>query len=165
MIRFFSGAFTFRGAALLEFEYDRSIAAPASTAWAALTDPTAMEPHLPGTAKVVATAADSYRVSMKISMGFLRPTINADVVLSNIDNPRSFEIEISGKSMGAGVAGRAEIILNAAQGGAIRTRFTMIGVVETSGLLSKISDAKVESAAVGFLESYFSSVERAEAAD
>ena len=82
----------------LEFVYERSTKAAAPIIWSALTDPGAMEPHLPGTAKVVSTGVNSYRVSMKISMGFLRPTVNADVQLSSIDEPRSFTIELSGKS-------------------------------------------------------------------
>ncbi len=123
-------------------------------------DPTAMEPHLPGTAKVVSTGTSGYRISMKISMGFLRPTVNADVQLSNVDEPRSFNIELSGKSMGAGVSGNAEVSLEIAGNVAETTRVRMTGAVETSGLLKKISDLKIEAAATEFLESYFFSVER-----
>jgi hypothetical protein len=37
----------------------------------------------------------------------------------------------------------------------------MAGTVETSGLLKKISDSKVEAAVSSFLDSYFASVEKA----
>jgi carbon monoxide dehydrogenase subunit G len=148
----------------LKFEYDRLVDAPVSTVWAVLTDPSKMEPHLPGTAKVVATGSDRYRISMKISMGFLRPTVNADVQLADIIELEFFVIELSGKSMGAGVAGNAAITLSAATDQAGSTRVTMNGTVQTSGLLSKVPDPKIETAARGFLESYFTSVERASAA-
>jgi hypothetical protein len=36
----------------------------------------------------------------------------------------------------------------------------MIGTVQTSGLLAKIADSKIESAVTGFLDEYFASVER-----
>jgi carbon monoxide dehydrogenase subunit G len=120
-----------------------------------------MEPHLPGTAKVVATDTDSYRVSMKIKMGFLRPTVNADVQLSSVVANESFSINLSGKSMGAGVSGEAEVTLSAAEGESPATRIAIVGSVESSGLLNKVGDSKIEQAAVGFLESYFSSVEQA----
>jgi hypothetical protein len=148
----------------LEFDYKRLVAAPVSTVWDVLTDPVAMEPHMPGTAKVVSTEQDGYRVSMKMPMGFLRPTINADVRLSDVDKPRSFTIGLSGKAMGAGVAGSAEVSLSTTIGQDSSTQVAMIGVVTTSGLLAKVPDSKIEAAAAGFLESYFSSVERAVAA-
>jgi len=144
----------------LEFEYDRVVNAPVSVVWAALTDPDAMEPHLPGTAKVVSTGDLSYRVSMKISMGFLRPTVNADVHLSEVSETSAFTIGLKGKSMGAGVEGSARVSLSPAQGNA--TRVSMSGGVESSGLLKKVNDSKIENAATGFLESYFSSVEQGE---
>jgi carbon monoxide dehydrogenase subunit G len=149
----------------LEFVYDRTVTASAKTVWDVLTDPEAMEPHLPGTVKVVATGSSAYRVSMKISMGFLRPTVNADVVLSNDVALQSMTIELSGKSMGAGVSGTSEVVLTPAlDDDSNSTRVRMVGVVETSGLLKKVGDSKIEAAAVGFLESYFESVERAAAA-
>jgi uncharacterized protein len=144
----------------LDFVYDRVVGASTSIVWGVLTDPEAIEPHLPGTAKVVSTGTDSYRVSMKISMGFLRPTVNANVQLSDIAKPESFVIELSGKSMGAGVKGTADVVLIAPEGDVNSTHVRMTGTVETSGLLKKVSDSKVEAAATGFLESYFSSVER-----
>lgn len=117
-----------------------------------------MEPYLPGTAKVASTGADSYRVSMKISVGFLRPTVNTNVQLSEVNELESFVIELSGKSMGAGVKGNAEVVLSALEDS---TRIQMTGTVETSGLLKKVPESKIEAAAIGFLESYFASVEKA----
>jgi carbon monoxide dehydrogenase subunit G len=150
-----------RKALRLDFHYERIIKAPASVVWDALTDPAAMEPHLPGTAKVVAVSETEYRVSMKISMGFLRPTVNANIDLSNIVKPESFTIGLSGKSMGAGVTGTSEVVLNADQSNPNATSLSLRGSIETSGLLKKIKDSKIEKAATGFLESYFASVEKA----
>ncbi len=93
-------------------------------------------------------------------MGFLRPTVNAKVQLSEVNEPESFVIELSGKSMGAGVKGTSEVVLSAVEHDPNATRVRMTGTVETSGLLKKVSDSKIETAATGFIESYFSSVER-----
>ena len=133
-----------------------------STVWDVLVDPDAMAPHLPGPAKVVATGPNAYRVSMKISMGFLRPTVNADVQLSNLNERVSFDIGLVGKSMGAGVNGTAEVTLSEHDSEADSSRVQMTGTIQTSGLLKKIADSKIEDAAVGFLEAYFQSVERSE---
>jgi len=149
----------------LKFDYDRTVEASLSTVWSVLTDPAAMEPHLPGTAKVVSTGSNSYRVSMKIRMGFLRPTVNADVQLSNIDELCGFMIELSGKSMGAGVSGKADATLTSFGDDSRRTNVQLAGSIETSGMLKKIADSKIEAAAIGFLESYFASVERAGSAE
>ena len=92
-------------------------------------------------------------------MGFLRPTVNADVQLSNIDELRGFTIELSGKSMGAGVLVNAKMTLTGTGGDSGATAIQMIGLVETSGMLEKVADSKIETAAVGFLESYFASIE------
>ena len=96
---------------------------------------------------------------MKISLGFLRPTVNANVQLSNI-SIRRFTIELSGKSMGAEVLGKAEVILKVAGSESESTVVQLIGSVETSGMLKKVADSKIKAAAIGFLESYFASVER-----
>jgi carbon monoxide dehydrogenase subunit G len=130
------------------------------TVWDALVDPDAMTPHLPGTAKVVATGTDAYRVSMKIPMGFLRPTVNADVQLSNFNEGVSFDISLTGKSMGAGVTGTASVALGEHGSSADSSHIQMTGTIQTSGLLKKIADSKIEDAATGFLEAYFQSVER-----
>ena len=98
-------------------------------------------------------------------MGFLRPTVNADVQLSNIDELRGFTIELSGKSMGAGVSGKAGVTLTSSGDESGGTFVQMAGSVETSGLLKKVADSKMEAAAIGFLESYFASVERVGAPD
>jgi len=148
-----------RKASRLKFDYDRTVEASRSTIWSVLTDPAVMKPHLPGTAKVVSTGSDSYRVSMKIRMGFLRPTVNADVQLSNIDELRGFTIELSGKSMGAGVLVNAKMTLTDTGDDSGGTAIQMMGTVETTGMLKKVADSKIETAAVGFLESYFASIE------
>lgn len=145
----------------MEFVYERLVQAPLSTVWSVLTDPEAMEPHLPGTAKVKATGDLAYRVSMKISMGFLRPTVKANVQLSDVVKLEAFNISLSGKSMGAGVDGTAAVHFSEITGDVGTTRVVMSGNVSTSGLLKKVKDDKIENAAKGFLESYFSSVEQA----
>lgn len=149
----------------LEIEYDRLVAAPAEAVWAALTDPNAMGPHLPGTANVTSTGPETIRVSIKISMGFLRPTVNVDVQLSNISPTSSFRFEFSGKSMGAGVEGAVAVALNQDESPNAEstqvTRVRMTGAVQTSGLLRTVADSKLEAAAAGFLDEYFGSVERA----
>jgi carbon monoxide dehydrogenase subunit G len=144
----------------LDFKYERTIAVPVSTIWDALIDPDAMTSHLPGTAKVVATGANAYRVSMKISMGFLRPTVNGNVQLSNLNEGVSFDISLTGKSMGAGVTGSAEVVLSDPDSGANSSRIQMTGSIQTSGLLNKIADSKIEGAATGFLEAFIQSIER-----
>jgi len=96
---------------------------------------------------------------MKISMGFLRPTVNANIQISNISVHR-FTIELWGKSMGAGVSGNAEVILARLGSESESTVVQLVGSVETSGMLKKVADSKIEMAAIGFLESYFASVER-----
>ena len=98
-------------------------------------------------------------------MGFLRPTVNADVELSNIDESRGFAIELSGKSMGAGVSGKADVTLTSTGDNSGSTVVQMTGSVETSGMLKKVADSKIEAAAIGFLESYFASVESADSSD
>ncbi|WP_342822609.1 CoxG family protein [Candidatus Lucifugimonas marina] len=144
----------------MEFVYDRVVLAPITTVWAVLTDPDAMEPHLPKTTKVVPTEDGDYRVSMKVSLGFLRPTVRAKLRLSNVVEQASFTIGLSGKSMGAGVNGEAKMLMSESPEKSGATHIVMTGRVETSGLLNKFSDTKIESAARDFLETYLSNVEQ-----
>ena len=153
----------------MEFEYDRLVEAPAEAVWAALTETTTMESHLPGATRVTSAGPEKLRVSMKISMGFLRPTVNVDVRLSDVNPKDSFKFEFDGKAMGAGIEGAATVSLNSGEnphgnpeGDSTRsTRVKMTGTVHTSGLLKKVSDSKIQAAVTGFLDEYFASVERA----
>ena len=97
---------------------------------------------------------------LRLLMGFLKPTVKADVQLSNVVAGESFGIELSGNAMGAGVSSFAEVILIAEPGDSVSTRVTMAGTVQTSGLLAKVADSKIESAVSGFLDGYFESVEQ-----
>ena len=140
----------------MELHYERTVAAPAEAVWEALTDPTAMSPHLPAATTVANVGPEKIRVSMKIKMGFLRPTVNVDVQLSDVVAIDSFRFAFAGKSMGAGVEGSALAELSAA---GTKTQVKMEGTVETTGLLKKVSDSKTEAAVSGFLDDYFASVE------
>jgi len=144
----------------LKFEYERLVDAPEEALWAALTEPATMEQHLPGGTRVTAAGSEKLRVSMKIPMGFLRPTVNVDIRLSNVSLNDSFEFDFEGMAMGAGIAGTAAmtVVPNADLTGSTRVRLT--GTVQTSGPLKKISDSKIEVASAGFLDNYFASVER-----
>jgi carbon monoxide dehydrogenase subunit G len=152
----------------LELEYDRLVKAPAEAVWAALTDTATMEEHLPGEAGIAAVGPEQFRVSMKISMGFLRPTVGVDVRLSDVVHFESFRFEFGGKAMGAGVEGSAGVSVspddfsqeNPDAVAVASTRVRIAGLVKTSGLLTKISDSKVESAVTSFLDDYFDRVER-----
>jgi len=145
----------------LEFEYERLVKAPAEAIWAALTETTIMESHLPGSTRVTSTGPEKLRVSMKISMGFLRPTVNVDIELSDVNPQNSFGFEFQGKALGAGIEGEATVSLGSGdqpESGATRVR--MSGVLHTFGLLKKVSDSKIDAAVSGFLNDYFASVER-----
>ena len=149
----------------MEFEYDRLVEAPAEAVWEALTETTTMESHLPGNTRVTSAGPEKLRVSMKISMGFLRPTVNVDVQLSDVNPKDSFKFEFEGKAMGAGIEGAATVALssrgNPSVGSNRSTQVSMTGSVHTSGLLKKVSDSKIQAAVTGFLNEYFASVERA----
>ncbi|MDP6667050.1 MAG: SRPBCC domain-containing protein [Dehalococcoidia bacterium] len=149
----------------MDIEYGRLVAAPAEDVWAALTDPSKMAPHLPGTTNVNIRGPETVRVSTKVSMGFLRPTVNVDVQLSKLSPVDSFRFEFDGKSMGAGVAGAVTVVLDPAEGPDVgpaeATQVNMAGAVQTSGLLTRVADSKLQAAAAGFLDEYFDSVERA----
>ena len=96
--------------------------------------------------------------TLKILMGFLRPTVNVDVQLSDVVAIDSFRFTFAGKSMGAGVEGSARTEVSDE---GTKTLVKMEGTVETTGLLKKVSDSKTEAAVSGFLDNYFTSVERA----
>ncbi len=144
----------------MKFEYERLVDAPVEALWAALTEPAAMEQHLPGGTRVTPNGPEKLRVSMKIPMGFLRPTVNVDIRLSKLSLNDSFEFDFEGKAMGAGIAGTAAVALVQDAGPAGPIRVSMNGSVQASGLLKKVSDSKIEAASTGFLDDYFASVER-----
>tara|TARA_A100001037_G_scaffold238080_1_gene217396 strand:+ start:6914 stop:7360 length:447 start_codon:yes stop_codon:yes gene_type:complete len=145
----------------LEYVYERAVKVTHATLWQALTDPAVINVHLRNGVKIFSDSPGEYRVSMKVSVGFMRPTVKADVRLGEIRETQGFALSISGKAMGASVTGAGSVRLDAVAGISEVTLFALSGSIETTGLLKKISDEKIHAATTDFLENYFSSLENA----
>ena len=125
--------------------------------WVAITDSSVVEAHLPGETSVKDAGDNTYRVSSKLSLGFLNPTVSIDVHLSRIVDQECLDIELRGKSMGASISGAGTIVLATAYAGS--TDLQINADIQTSGLLNHVDDSKITAAATEFIDAYLSSVE------
>lgn len=96
---------------------------------------------------------------MRVKVGFMSTDVNAEVRMANISELKNFDIEFAGSAMGAGVIGSGTSSLSNKYCKKTVTVFNLSGAVETSGLLTSVSNEKIEKAVSGFLDDFFSSVE------
>ena len=141
----------------MDFVYQRMIEKSLSNVWAAITDSSVLEVHLPGETSVKDAGDNTYRVCSKISLGFLRPTVNIDVHLSRIVDNVSLDFEVMGKSMGASICTVGTIAITSTDAGS--TDLEINAEIQTSGLLNQVDDSKIKTATAEFIDVYLSNVE------
>jgi len=141
----------------LHFVYQRMIEKSLRNVWVAITDSSIVEAHLPGETSVKDAGDNTYRLCSKISVGFLRPTVNIDVHLSRIIDQACVDIEVTGKSMGASINGVGSIVVASVD--SVSTDLQINADVQTSGLLNQIDESKIKTAMEEFIDEYLSSVE------
>ena len=141
----------------MDFVYQRMIEKSLSNVWAAITDSSVLEVHLPGETSVKDAGDNTYRVCSKISFGFLRPTVNIDVHLSRIVDNVSLDFEVMGKSMGSSICGVGTIAITSTDAGS--TDLEINAEIQTSGLLNQVDDSKIKTATAEFIDVYLSNVE------
>jgi len=141
----------------LLFVYQRVVEKSLRNVWLAITDSSAVEVYLPGKASIKDAGDNTYRLSSKISVGFLRPTVNIDVHLSRIVDQASVDIELTGQSMGASIRGAGTILVAAVD--ARSTDLQIKADVRASGLLNQVEDSKIKAVTKEFIDAYLSNVE------
>ena len=141
----------------MHFVYQRMIEKSLRNVWAAITDSSVVEAHLPGETSVIDAGDNTYRVCSKLSLGFLSPTVRIDVHLSRIIDQACVDIEVTGKSMGASINGVGSIVVASVD--SVSTDLQINADVQTSGLLNQIDESKIKTAMEEFIDEYLSSVE------
>lgn len=120
------------------------VAAPADFVWGQILDPAVVASCAPGVEGVEARGENQYAVTAKFGAGAVSLRFTLDVVISDLDPPRSAKMTVSGKAPGSAVKAENSLRLEPADG---KTRLSWETSVEVFGTLASLG-ARVMQGAV-----------------
>lgn len=99
-------------------EYRLSVDRP--TAWRALNDPEVLQRCIPGCEELEQLDSDSYRASVRMSIGPMKATFRTDLSIVDADPPASYRLRGEGRSGAVGFGrGEADVTLSEASDGTL----------------------------------------------
>ena len=124
--------------------------------WAALNDTGVLGAVIPGCAKIEWTSPDSLDLTVKVSLGFVHPTFEGTLGLSNVVPAHSYTLSGRGKGGLLGMAhAAADITLEEVPEGTILT-FAAIG--KADGGIMRLGRALIGSSAQRVIDGFFEAI-------
>ncbi|MCV9999065.1 carbon monoxide dehydrogenase subunit G [Pararhizobium sp. YC-54] len=137
----------------MEMQGEERIAAGRDTVWAALNDPDILRQCIPGCQSLEMKSPTELSASVKIKIGPVSASFAGDVVLSNINAPKSYTISGEGKGGIAGFAkGGADVVLTEDGG---ETILVYEVKAEIGGKLAQLGSRLVGSTAKKLAQQFF----------
>ena len=118
-----------------------------------MLDPAILARCLPGCEKMEQIAPGAYRVTVKIGIGAVKGTFQADVALSDLEPPESYTMTLEGKSPVGHARGSASICLAAAVDGV--TGITYEGDARISGTIAAVGQRLLGATANKMARTFF----------
>lgn len=150
----------------MEMNGEERIAAPRDAVWAALNDPDTLKGCIPGCESIERTSDNTFTATLKVRIGPIPMRFSGNIILRNVDAPRSYTLV--GESAGgiAGLArGSADVTLTA---DGDETLLAYDATAEIGGKLAQLGSRLVGSSATKLTAKFFAdfgAAARAAAAD
>lgn len=125
---------------------------PRATVWQGLLSPETLSSCIPGCESFEETGENSYRVVMKVGIGAVRGTYTGEVSLTDIDEPSSFRMIVSGKGRGGSV--RGDGLLKFADSGA-GTELIVEGDAQVTGVIARVGQRLLGGASKTLMDRFF----------
>jgi hypothetical protein len=121
--------------------------------WDALTDPAVLQQCLPGCVRVTRRSPCEYEVAIRAKVGGLETDYEGEILLSDLDPPRSATLAFEGKGQAAGLAiGTAQVTLSPVEQG---TRLTYTVAAMAGGKLAELGEPILLKAGGKIVDKFF----------
>ena len=130
---------------------------PRETVWQALLSPETLASCIPGCESFESTGENGYRVVMKVGIGAVRGTYTGEVSLTDLDEPSSFRMTVSGKGRGGSV--RGEGLLKFADGEGGGTQLVVEGDARVTGVVARVGQRLLGGASKTLMDRFFGCLE------
>jgi carbon monoxide dehydrogenase subunit G len=138
---------------MMEFGGRYRMSAPRFRIWEALNDPAVLKAAIPGCSLIAWSGPDALDLEIKVNLGLMSPTFKGELVLSNIEEARSYTLTGRGKGGVLGLAeGSADVTL-ADDGVDTILVFTADG--GASGQIMKLGKAIIGNSAQRVIDGFF----------
>lgn len=131
----------------------------AGEAWNALTDVEVLRQAIPGVDSIKETAPNEYSAAMTVGIGIVRGRFSGTVKLSDLDEPSSYRMTVTGNGTGGWIKGGGEVRLSEDRPG--YTTVSVDGDTQVGGLLARVGQRMIANASRTLMNQFFRGVEKA----
>ena len=127
--------------------------------WDALTDIDVLQKAIPGVDSIEEVGPDEYSARMTVGIGIVRGKFSGRVKLSDLDEPNSYRMAVTGDGPGGWIKGSGVLSLEEETPGA--TRVSVEGDTQVGGLLARVGQRMIGNASNTLMKQFFAGVEKA----
>ena len=130
--------------------------------WDALTDIDVLQQAIPGVDSIEEIGPNEYSARMNVGIGIVRGRFSGRVKLSDLDEPRSYRMAVTGDGPGGWIKGEGVLSLKEDVPGA--TKVSVEGDTQVGGLLARVGQRMIGNASTTLMKQFFASIEIAASA-
>ncbi len=129
---------------MIQLEGSYTFDAPRDVVWEVLNDPQALASALPGTQKLEQVGENEFRGAMTVRVGPVQGNFQGSVILSNIQPPEGYHLQVSGKGPQGFLNGEGDIRLEEEDG---KTVMHYTGQAQVGGRIAGVGQRLIDSTA------------------
>lgn len=129
--------------------------------WDALTDIDVLKQAIPGVDSIEEIGTNEYKARMNVGIGIVRGRFSGRVKLSDLDEPSSYRMAVTGDGPGGWIKGDGVLSLEEDAPGV--TKVSVAGDTQVGGLLARVGQRMIGNASNTLMKQFFSGIEKAAA--
>ena len=129
--------------------------------WEALTDINVLQQAIPGVDSIEEIGPDEYKASMNVGIGIVRGRFSGRVKLTDLDEPHSYRMAVTGDGPGGWIKGSGALSLAEESPGV--TKISVEGDTQVGGLLARVGQRMIGNASNTLMKQFFAGIEKAAA--
>lgn len=133
----------------MQIQGSHTFHAPRQAVWDALLDPTVLSMALPGGEQLEKMSDNEYKAAMNVKVGPVQGKFDGKVELSNIAEPDTYTMKVSGQGAPGFLTGEGNVTLTDVEGG---TLMSYIGDAQVGGRIAGVGQRLIESTAKSIIK-------------
>lgn len=133
----------------MQIQGSHTFHAPRQAVWDALLDPTVLSMALPGGEQLEKMSDNEYKAAMNVKVGPVQGKFDGKVELSNIAEPDTYTMKVSGQGAPGFLTGEGNVTLTDVEGG---TLMSYVGDAQVGGRIAGVGQRLIESTAKSIIK-------------
>lgn len=141
----------------MKLEGSYTFDAPRELVWEMFFDPEVLARTMPGCEKLDRIAENSFEGRMRMQVGPVQGIFKGTVVLSDLQEPESYHMEVDGQGPSGFMKGEGDIRLEAVDGGTV---MHYVGEAQVGGRIAQVGQRLMESSARAIVKQSLDNLDR-----